>query len=460
MSGQFHRGLTQLRLVGAVYLWTVFIGSMLSGSMMPHRLAVGDDWPGWLGPNRDSISRETGWIDSIPADGLKTLWRVPIGGGYAGPAVAKGRVFVTDYTAKSGQNTNNPGGRDMREGVERLLCLDAMTGQQLWQHAYDRPYHLSYRSGPRATPTVDGQFVYMLGAEGDLICLAVDDGKVVWSKSLPQVYRAETPIWGYAAHPLVHGALLYTLAGGEGSVVVALDKLTGQEKWRALSASEIGYCAPSIIRVAGQEQLLIWTADALNGLNPLTGEVLWSSPLKPSYAMSIAVPRLVDNRLFASGIGEVGAMFELASDGRSIKELWRGKTRSAVYSANAPTIFDGKTIYGADCGSGQFVAVDAADGSRLWETFQPTAGGTRRASHGTAFVVRNAERYWLFSETGDLILAQLTPEKYIELGRAHVIEPTGDAFGRPVVWTHPAFANAHMFVRNDSEIICVSLKKP
>jgi outer membrane protein assembly factor BamB len=418
---------------------------------------LAEDWPEWLGAGRDSVVRETGYLQSIPAGGLKTDWRVPIGGGYSGPAVAAGRVYVTDYQARSGSNTNNPGGRDKREGQERILCLDAKTGNEIWQHGYDRPYYISYSSGPRATPTVDGDRVYALGAEGDLICLGTSDGKVRWQKSLPAAYKTNTPDWGYAAAPLVVGELLICLAGGQGSVVVALDKQSGEEKWRALSASEIGYCAPSIIEVAGMRQLLIWTADALYGMEAASGAVHWTAPLKPSYGMAIAVPRLQGNRLFASGIGEVGAMFEIAADGKSIKELWRGKPKTALYSANAPALFEKDTLYGADNGSGQFIAAQASDGTRLWETFEPTSGGNRRASHGTAFVVRQGDQHWLMSERGDLILAQLSPDAYKEIGRAHVIEPTSDAFSRPVVWSHPAFANRHAYIRNDKEIIAVDL---
>lgn len=417
---------------------------------------MADDWPGWLGARRDSVVRETGYVSAIPKEGLKVEWRVPIGGGYAGPAVVAGRVFVTDYQLKKGKNTSNPGGRDQLEGTERVLCFDSKTGKQVWEHAYDRPYNISYSNGPRATPTVDGDYVYTLGAEGDLLCLGVSDGKVKWSKSLTKEYEAETPIWGYSAAPLVYEDLLITLASSK-SVVVALDKKTGKEKWRALTANEIGYCAPSIIQVAGKPQLLIWHAEAINGLDPLTGKVYWSAPLKPSYAMSIAVPRLQGNKLFASGIGEVGAMFEIAGDGMSIKELWRGTPKSALYSANAPALFVGDTLYGADNGSGQFIAAKASDGTRLWQTYDLTSGGTRRASHGTAFVVKQADRYWLFTEKGDLVLAQMNPEGFKELGRAHVIEPTSDAFGRPVVWTHPAYADKHAFIRNDKELISVNL---
>lgn len=429
--------------------------AVLLGSLANRSSA--EDWPGWLGSRRDSVVRETGWLKSIPASGLKTLWRTPISGGYAGPAVAGGRVIVTDYVVKSGENTYNSGARDRIEGTERVLCLDAETGKQLWKHEYDRPYNISYGTGPRATPMIDGDRVYTLGAEGDLLCLAMADGKVQWSKSLNDAYKGETPLWGHAAHPLVHGDLLFVL-GGKDSVAVALDKHTGQEKWHALTASDIGYCAPSIAQLPNQQnQLLIWTPETLNGLDPQSGKVLWSTPLKPSYGMSIAVPRASGRQIFAGGIGEVGALFEVAADGNSVKELWRGKAKTAVYPSNAPAFFDGKTLYAADNGSGKFIAASAEDGTRLWETFEPTSGGTRRASHGTAFVVQNEDKFWLFSETGDLILAELTPQAYRELGRAHVIEPTSDAFGRPVVWTHPAYANRHAFIRNDKEIICVDL---
>ena len=433
---------------------TLLLLSTLCGLANPCRA---DDWPGWLGAQRDSVVRETGYVTSIPNDGLKVEWRAPIGGGYSGPSVAAGRVYVNDYQATSGKNTNNPGGRDERKGTERVLCFDAKSGKQIWEQAYERPYNISYSNGPRATPTVDGDQLFSLGAEGDLLCLGASDGKVRWKKSLPETYKTETPIWGYSAAPLVYGDLLITLAGGNGSVVVALNKNSGEEKWRALSASEIGYCAPSIAQVAGKPQLIIWHAEAINGLNPLTGEVIWSAPLKPSYAMSIAVPRVQGNKLFASGIGEVGAMFEIAADGKSVKELWRGTPKSALYSANAPALFVGNTLYGSDCGSGQFIAAKAEDGERLWQTFDLTSGGNRRASHGTAFIVKQAEQYWLFNEKGDLILAQLSPEGFKEIGRSHVIEPTGDAFGRPVVWTHPAFANQHAFIRNDKALISVNL---
>ena len=200
----------------------------------------GDDWPQWRGPNRDGVWRESGLLTDMPSGELPVRWRVPVDLGYAGPAVADGKVYLFEYEKRSGTIKNNPGGRADLEGLERLRCLDASSGDELWRHEYDRPYKLSYPSGPRCTPTVDGDRVYTLGAEGDLICLNTGDGSVVWSKSFAEEYGAETPIWGHSAHPLVDGDTLYCVVGGQGSVAVAFDKMTGAEKWRALSAYEAG----------------------------------------------------------------------------------------------------------------------------------------------------------------------------------------------------------------------------
>ncbi len=419
--------------------------------------AFADDWPQWMGPGRDGVYREAGIVTSIPESGLPVRWRVPIAGGYSGPAVADGRVFVTDYVVSGGNSTNNPGGRDAMTGSERLLAFDAKTGQALWQVSYERPYLLSYANGPRATPTVDGPRVYALGAEGDLLCVDVDSGEILWRKQLAEDYQAETPIWGHAAHPLVHGDLLICLAGGAGSVVVALDKLTGKEVWRALTASEIGYCPPTIAKLGGTERVLIWDADALHALDPANGNVLWDYPLKPRYGMSIAAPRLQGDLLYASGIGETAAMIRLGADGAPQETLWTGKPKMGLYAGNSTPFFAAGTLFGSDCGTGQFLAVDADSGDHLWDTFALTTGGERRASHGTAFTVQHQDRYLIFTETGDLVMARLNRSGFEEVGRMHVLEPTSDCFGRAVVWSHPAYAHRCLFARNDSELVCVSL---
>ena len=418
--------------------------------------AIADDWPQWLGPNRDSVWKETGIVERFPAEGLKVRWRAPVALGYAGPAVAGGKVYVTDYVGRSGKSTNTPGGRDKLEGSERVLCLSVESGRVLWKHEYERAYSISYPGGPRCTPCLDADRLYTLGAEGDLFCLNATDGRVVWSKELTKEYKTATPIWGFAAHPLVDGDRLYCVVGGQGSVAVAFDKQTGRELWRSLSSSEPGYCPPTLIEHGGVKQLLIWHPEALNSLDPQTGKVYWSVPLKPAFAMSITAPRKLGDLLFASGIGNAGALLKLDRNKPAAEVVWRGKAKTAVYSANSTPFLEGDMIYGNDCQSGALMGVRLEDGKRLWQTFQATTG-TRRAGHGTAFLVKHADRYFLFSETGDLILAKLSPAGYREISRFHVLEPTNSAFGRDVVWSHPAFAERCVFARNDKELVCVDL---
>ncbi len=420
--------------------------------------ASAEDWPQWLGPKRDSVWRESGIVQSIPESGLPVKWRVPVGYGYSGPAVAGGKVFVPDYQLDSGRFFNSPGGVAELQGTERLVCLDERSGDVLWTYAYDQPYKLSYPGGPRSTPTVDGDRVYFLGAEGRLSCLNAANGDVIWSKTLNQEYNTKTPIWGHSSHPLIVGDLLTLIVGGPGSIAVAFDKRTGKEVWKALSGDEQGYSSPTLIEHAGVEQLLIWEPKNLHALNPQTGAVYWSLPFEPAFSMSVTVPRQEGNRLYVSGIGSVGGVIQLDDAQPGAKLLWKGNTRSAIYCCNSTPFIENGVVYGNDIDTSALIAADLSDGKRLWQTMHPTLGevvGNPR--HGTVFLVKHEDRFFLFNEKGDLILARLTPEKYEELGRFHVLAPTNEAFQREVVWSHPAFANRCVYARNDKEIVCVDL---
>lgn len=419
-----------------------------------------DDWPQWLGPKRDSVWRETGIVEVFPENKLPVKWRVPISGGYSGPAVAGGKVFVTDYVKTSGDAVNDPGTRPELKGQERVLCLDAESGKELWKHEYDCAYAISYPAGPRATPTVADGKVYVLGAEGNLHCLSADKGQVIWSKELKKEYKTRAPIWGFCAHPLVDGNKLICVVGGERSTAVAFDKDSGQELWRSIEARHPGYCPPTIIEAAGVRQLLIWDADNLNSLDPETGKKLWSFKLAPQYDMSIAAPRQHGDYLFASGIGNVGACLRLTRGKPGAELVWQETARTGIPCASSTPFIESGMIYGADCQVGVLRGAKLTTGERVWETFTPTTGqAEKRASHGTAFLVKHQDRFFLFSETGDLILCTLSPNGYKEQSRFHVLEPTGECFGRSVVWSHPAFANKCCFARNDKEIVCVSLAK-
>jgi outer membrane protein assembly factor BamB len=428
----------------------LFAAALLAALASPTRAS---DWPQWLGPMRDSVWHESGVLESFPVGGPKTLWRVPVAGGYAGPAVVGGRVFVTDYVRTQGSAVNDPSARPSLQGQERVLCLDAATGKLLWKYEYDCPYDISYPAGPRATPTVDGSLVYTLGAQGNLLCLTADGGKVVWQVDLKRAYGAPTPIWGFCAHPLVDGDKLITLAGGEGSVAVAFDKRTGKELWRALSATNAGYCPPTIIHAAGQKQLAIWHPRAINGLDPETGRLLWTVKLEPDFGMSINAPTQIGDYLFVSGIKNKGLLLKLTSAQPEV--VWRVTSDIGIGPVHTPPVPVDNTLYGVNR-EGELTAVEIPSGKHLWETYQATTG-TRRASSATAFLVRNGDRFFIMSETGELIIARLTPAGYTELGRAKILEPTHEAFGRNVLWSHPAFAHRAMFLRNDKELVCVSL---
>lgn len=420
-----------------------------------------DDWPGWLGPHRDGVYRETGVVDRIPDGGLPIKWRVPISTGYAGPAAADGKVFVFDYVTESGDVVNDPNARAQLNGKERLTALDAQTGNILWQRAWPRPYEISYPSGPRATPTVDGDRVYALGAQGDLLCLSVDDGSVVWQLNLAEDFQAEVPLWGFASHPLVDGPYLYTMVGGEGQGVVAFDKHSGDVRWKALDV-KAGYCAPRIIQQGGTRQLILFHPEGVTSLDPTSGASFWEIPVSPSYEMSIAQPMIDGDRMYVSSIHTEAVMIELGRDAPTAKELWRGEAKNAVHCSNAPPAFVDGVVYGADCLQGDVIAVDGDNGDRLWQTFSPTKPDEKRfIKHGTAFVTRlgESDRYLLMSENGDLIVAEMTAKEYLERGRMHAVDPTNEAFGRPVVWSHPAYAERTAYIRNDKEIIAVDLRK-
>ena len=421
--------------------------------------ARADDWPQWMGTGRDGIWRETGILETFPAGGPKVKWRAPIQGGFAGPAVAAGRVFVTDFVSASkwdGTRFDKSHDRASFRGKERVLCLQSADGKPLWTHEYDCPYTIAYPVGPRCTPTVDGDRVYTLGAMGDLLCLDVATGKVLWSVDFKKAYGAKTPLWGFAGHPLVDGEKVICLVGGSGSVVVAFDKRTGKERWKALSAREPGYSPAEVIEAGGTRQLIVWHAEAVNSLDPESGKLWWSVPLEPDEGLSIMAPQKSGDLLFVAGYEQKGVLLKLAADKPAAEVVWRGTKNTAVYPANSTPLIDGGYVYGVSWES-QLRCVKLDNGERVWETMAATLG-KKRGRFGTAFLVKNGDRYFLFNEAGYLIIARLSPKGYDEVSRAKLLEPkTGMSGGRDVVWSHPAFAERCVFARNDKEIVCVSL---
>jgi outer membrane protein assembly factor BamB len=427
--------------------------------------ARADDWPQWLGPQRDGIWRETGIVQRFPVGGPPVRWRKPIGSGYTGPAVANGKVYIMDRQLATGaRNPADPFERSSIPGTERVLCLDERTGEQLWKHEYPASYTISYPGGPRVTPAISDGRVYTLGAEGHLFCLDADKGGVRWSHDLTKVYSMKTPLWGFSGHPLVDGDKLICLVGGEGSVAVAFDKKTGKELWRNLTAKEPGYAPPTMIEAAGKRQLIIWHPESVNALDPETGKLLWTVPCSARSGMSIPTPRQSGDQLFLSSFYNGSLMLRLSTNAPGATPVWQSAKVSEMDTdmlhavMNTPLIEDGH-IYGV-CSYGQLRCLKADTGERVWETLVATTRDGKPVRWGNAFLVKNGDRYFLFNEKGDLIIAKLSPKGYEEISRAQLLEPTSDAAGRSVVWSHPAFANRQMFARNDKEIICVNLAAP
>lgn len=423
-----------------------------------------DDWPQWMGPERDGVWRESGIVAKLPSNGPVVLWRTNVNRGYCGPAVVGSRLFMMDRQ-QGKPPERKPGERALPviPGNERVLCLDANTGARLWEHSYDCAYRISYPAGPRATPLVADGRVYTLGAMGDLFCLDAREGRVVWERHFLREFADEPPVWGYAAHPLLDGQRLICMVGGTNSAVVAFDKDSGKELWRALSAREIGYAPPVIYTIGGRRELVIWHPDGVVGLAPDSGTVLWTHPYpvggKPQRPeVTIAMPRLVGTKLFLTSFYQGSLLLDLAGPEPGVTWNRRSRKKSEFEEGLhttmcTPVIRDG-CIYGL-CGFGEFRCLDLATGDRKWETFAVTEG--KKSLFGQAFIVEQAGRYWMWNDQGELILARLSPQGYDEISRAKLLPTIENTRGRDVLWCHPAFALRRAYVHNGQDLICVSL---
>jgi outer membrane protein assembly factor BamB len=309
---------------------------------------------------------------------------------------------------------------------------------------------------------VDGERVYALGAMGDLICLDAARGSVLWSRDYRRDFGTLMNMWGMAAAPLIEGDKLLVLAGGaDGACVVALDKRTGAELWRALESEDPGYSAPIVIRWAGVRQLIVWTPLGLYALNPDNGQQYWFQAFETRMGHAIATPVFDESSgcLLVSSFFNGSLMMRLDRRDARAARLWKGASDSELPQStdglhslmSTPVISDGH-VYGV-CSYGQLRCLDAATGRRIWETRAPTGDGR----WWNAFLVRYQQRYFLCNEQGELILAELSPQGYSEISRTQLIEPTATAGRRKIVWSHPAFANRCIYARNDKHILCIDM---
>jgi outer membrane protein assembly factor BamB len=428
---------------------SIFAAALAAASLASFALsASADDWPQWRGPHRDGVWRETGIVEKFPSSQLTPKWRVEIGSGYCGPTVASGRVYVMDLA--KGPPT-----------AERIHCFDEKTGAKLWSHEYECHYgRVQYPAGPRASVTIDDGKAFALGSTGQIHALDAVSGKILWRRNLDEDLAIRLPQWGITAAPLVFDNLVILHIGGEGACIIALNKETGVEAWRALN-DRAQYTAPIVVHQAGQPVVICWTGDSVAGLAAPTGKTLWRYDWKPrQMPIGVATPVVEKDRVFFTSFYDGSLMLRLLRDQPNVEKLWQiagrdERNTEALHSIISTPVFDSGYIYGVDS-YGELRCLDAADGHRMWE--DKTATPPNRWS--TIHFVKNGDRYFLFNERGELIIAKLSPKGYEEISRAALIEPTFAQLPQRrggVCWSHPAFANKHVFARNDKELVCASL---
>jgi outer membrane protein assembly factor BamB len=353
--------------------------------------------------------------------------------------VAEGRTFVFDV------EMTKPSVH------ERLHCFDEKSGKVLWVYAHEEQYgdwaYLPERgAGPTATPIIEGPRIYTVGANGQTHCVDVRTGGVVWAKNIGREFQVAE--MSCRPSPLIEGPLLIVVTGAKpGASVLALDKQTGKEVWKALD-DPVSNSSPIIITSGGKRQLIVWSNSALTSLDPATGHVYWREPLVTSGNDSAATPICQNNRLLVSGL-----MLDVGREHPDF--LWpenRAASKRLLSNTSTPVI-QGEFIYSAK-GAGELVCLEAATGKQLWSTNSVTT-----LKNGSSInITAQAGGYFLFTDEGNLIRAQLTPAGYRELGRTHLIDSTWPFGQTKFVYAPPAFADRHVFARNEGEVVCASLE--
>jgi outer membrane protein assembly factor BamB len=381
-------------------------------------------WTGFRGPQRDGHYRERTIRTSWPTGGLQTLWKQPVGGGYASFAIAGGRAFTIEQRGEE----------------EVVAAYEIATGRELWTNSWRAAFRESMGGdGPRATPTWFEGHVFALGAEGELRCLDDATGRVGWRTNILEDAGADNLQWGMAASPLIVDDTVVVLPGGrDGRSVVAYDRRSGSRVWAALS-DQAAYSSPMLVTLAGVRQIVVFSATRLMGLAPLSGELLWEYPWKTQFEINASQPLVVgDNRLFvSSGYGTGAAVIELGPSGRGlgVREVWRNIRMKNQFSSSV--LHEG-FVYGLD--ESILACVDAASGELKWK------GGR----YGYGQIMLASGHIIVLTEDGQLALVRARPDRHEEIARFPVLE------GK--TWNHPAIADGYLLVRNLREMAAFDLK--
>lgn len=400
----------------------VVLGSLTLGLTLGARAA---DWPQWRGPQRDGLSAETGLLKKWPAGGPKLLWQQKdIGEGYSTPAIVGDRIYLM-------------GNRGMED--EFVACLAVGDGRELWT---TRVGEVGENRGPqypgaRSTPTIDGELLYALGSDGDLVCLETASGKLRWQKNLREDFGGQPGNWAYAESPLVDGEIVLCTPGGKEATLVALDKKSGDTIWKTAidQGDQAAYASAAIARLDGKKEYVQFLQKGVVGVDAQTGKFLWRyERTAQGSPANIPSPVVLDDLIYTStGRGGAG-LVKLSADGEGVKAeqvYYQGKLPTSIGGA---VVVDG-LLYGTT-GQG-LVCADFATGEIKWQD----------RSIGAAALCYADGRLYLHGENGEAALVLATPEKYQELGRFTPPDQP-DRSGRTKAWAYPVVSNGRLYLRD------------
>ncbi len=393
------------------------------------------DWPQWRGPTADGIWECPGL--ALEIENPQRIWKKDISGGYSGVTISEGKIYTMDRPGK--------------KNIERILCLDAKTGNVIWEHSYAASYDgLSYDSGPRASVTIHSMKAYALGSVGHIHCLDARNGKVIWSKDSVKELEARRPTWGFAASPSIwKNTVIYQLGCTDGGYI-AFDKNSGKECWRG-SDDPAGYATPVFARHKEKDLMLAWTPEHIRGMSPDTGQVLWSIPYKIKYGVSIAMPIFHDETVLVCGYWHGSKAIKLGKHPTEAKLLWEDEEN--IRGLMAQPLYRDGLVYLIDRSNG-LSCFELTTGKRLWNdakahTLTP-AGRNPQATMVWARDGKRHDRAMVLNANGELLSITLGRKGFKIHSRSQVIGKT---------WAHPAYSNGHIFARSDREIVCLKLDK-
>lgn len=391
--------------------------------VLPTSRSVASDWPQYRGPNRDGRSSETGLVQSWPETGPEVLWRTPLGSGYSGIAVVGDRAFTMFGVS----------------GRELAAAFDVVTGQEVWRFEMGNNYRSREGDGPRATPTVDGDLVFVAGARSRLYALDAATGEERWGIDLPKELGGRVPEWGSSSSPLVEGQyLIVDVAGRKDYGVVAFDKATGEIAWHA-DSHRAAYSSPLAATIGGQRQVVLFTAEGVRGVSAEDGRRLWSAPWTTDWDVNAATPVFVPrNGIFISSGYDSGAtLIQVVQkdDEFKVYEVWRNRLMKNHFSSS---ILVGGFLYGFDMGT--LKCLDALTGEEKWRARGGFSKGSLLYADGHFFVMGG---------NGTLGLVEATPEGFHSKSRVEVLE------GR--TWTMPSLAEGVLYVRDFEEMVALKV---